>query len=185
MIKKFEFIEQIGAVNLPNDCPISVFAAVLKPDPWGRKRVVSGRGTSSNEALRKCLAEATERWCAVFDPTRGGIWGTEKEVAPAAISPESLLLISDQQYERADSWNRDKDPDHHLPKRRDPDRPLLWVEAESLTRSDKVLVPAACCFLGYPLAKDHGFTVPDSSGLAAGYDPESCTDCIHLVVWPH
>jgi ribosomal protein S12 methylthiotransferase accessory factor len=97
-------------------------------------------------------------------------------MAPAAISPESLLLISDRQYESVDSWNREKDPDHHLPNRRDPNRPIFWVEAKSRTKNEKVLIPAASCFLGYPTAMEQGFTAPDSSGLAAGSDMESCIE---------
>jgi YcaO-like protein with predicted kinase domain len=174
MISRFEFVEQIQPVRLPGSCPYSVFAAVLKPDRWGRRRVVSGRGTDPDEALRNCLAEATERWCAIFDVNQPGVWGTERDMAPGAVSPESLVLISDRQYENAEKWNSETDPDHHIPKRRDPNQPIFWVEAKSLTKNSKVLVPAAYCFLGYPLARDHGFPAPDSSGLAAGENQESC-----------
>jgi YcaO-like protein with predicted kinase domain len=174
MINRFEFVEQIQPVRLPGSCPYTVFAAVLKADRWGRKRVVSGRGTGPEEALRNCLAEAAERWCAIFDENQPGVWATERDMAQAAISPQSLLLISDRQYENAEKWNSETDGDHHLPKRRDPNQPIFWVEADSLTKNSKVLVPAAYCYLGYPLAGDQGFPVPDSSGLAAGENQESC-----------
>jgi ribosomal protein S12 methylthiotransferase accessory factor len=173
MDQKTDFIEQIYDLDPGDGCPLAIVAAVLKPDPSGRRRVVSGRGVARKEALRTCLAEAAERWCAVFDETRPGVWAVEREIASDAVSPERLLLISDRQYEKADEWNRMVEPDHHLPKRREAEQPIFWVEARPLAGNGRVMVPAAHCFLGYPLAMEHGFAVPDSSGLAAGEDAAS------------
>jgi thiazole/oxazole-forming peptide maturase SagD family component len=176
MINKFDFVEQIYNLDLQDGCPVHVAAAMLKPDFSGRKRMVSGKGTTQEEALQTCLAEATERWCAIFSENYPGVWGTATDMAPAAISPDLLLLISDRQYENADRWNCTVDSDHHLPMRRDPKLPIFWVEAHSLTKNAKVLVPAAYCFLGYPSANEQGFPVPDSSGLAAGLNDQSCIE---------
>jgi ribosomal protein S12 methylthiotransferase accessory factor len=174
-MSNFDFIETIHDVGL-GDCPISVVAAVLKPDSCGKRRIVSGKGTTREEALRSCLAEGVERWCAVFRENCPGVWGTERELAPATLSPRSLVLISNQQYATANEWNIRVSQDHQLPKRRSRDQSRLWVEAKSVTRDAGVLVPAAYCFLGYPHALEQGFPIPDSNGLAAGEDVESCID---------
>ena len=169
-----DFVEQIYDLDFADGCPFAIAAAVLKPDFSGKRRIVSGRGVTWEEALQGCLAEATERWCAVFSETQSGVWAVEREIAPSPISPKSLLLISDHQYEKADEWNRTIEPDHHLPKRGNAEQPIFWVEAHSIAANTKVMVPAAHCFLGYPLAMEHGFALPDSSGLAAGKDIGSC-----------
>ena len=176
MTNGFDFVEQIHDLGSQNSCPVHVVAAVLKPDFSGKRRVVSGRGVTREEALRTCLAEATERCCAIFRETIPGVWGTESEMAPAAISPESLLLISDQQYKTIDDWNCTVGPEHPLPRRRDAKRPIFWLEARSLTGNAKVLVPAAYCLLGYPHAAEQGFPMPDSNGLAAGENIQTCIE---------
>ncbi len=51
---------------------------------------------------------------------------------------------------------------------------IAWIEARSITNGAGVFVPAAYCLLGYPSALQERFPVPDSSGLAAGTDVETC-----------
>jgi ribosomal protein S12 methylthiotransferase accessory factor len=174
MIDKIDFIDQIYELDGEDDCPIAIAAALLKPDKRGRRRVVSGRGLTRQEAQQSCFGEAIERWCAIFDDSCPGIWATEGGVAPAAISPEALMLISDRQYAHTAPWNRGVEEDHRLPERRKTNESLFWVETRSLADNSKVMAPAACCFLGYPSPLSQGFTVPDSSGLAAGADIATC-----------
>jgi oxazoline/thiazoline synthase len=85
-----------------------------------------------------------------------------------AVDPRQLVLLSDDQYARREAWNAAVPADHHWPAPFDPEQPLDWVEALPLAGGEPVLVPAACCFLGFPAALEQGFAVPDSSGLAAG-----------------
>jgi ribosomal protein S12 methylthiotransferase accessory factor len=173
MKDKFEFIDEIFSFKLDECCPFFIAAAVLEPDFSGKRRIVSGRGFNPEEALETCRAEAAERWCAIFRTSYPRVWGTEKEMSPAALPPDSLLLISDRQYDNAETWNASVEDDHRLPGKRQADQATLWVESQSLTRNMAVLVPAAYCFLGYPGAREQGFPVPDSSGLAAGHDRAS------------
>src|SRR5262245_12537002 len=101
----FDFIETIQDIDL-GDCPICVCAAILKPDFSGRRRIVSGKGITREQALRSCRSEAAERWFAVFRKDFPGVWGTEREMYPAAVSLQPLLLISDNQYAMVEEWNR-------------------------------------------------------------------------------
>lgn len=149
-------------------CPVRIAAAILKPDRWGVKRVVSGRGLTREEAASRCRSEAIERHAAIFDEARGLLRGSPAGLGAAAIDPHSLLLISDRQYANSREWNSRVGEPHRLPPCLDQNREIAWVSARSLIDGGIRLVPAACCFLGYPQAMEEGFPIPDSNGLASG-----------------
>jgi oxazoline/thiazoline synthase len=163
-----ESIDRLYQIDVGNGCPFHIAAAILRPDPWGRRRVVSGRGFDADEAARNCMFEASERQSAVFDERRRMVRATARDLAGSAVRPQQLLLISEAQYAGRRDWNAAVTADHHLPAPFNDDAKINWVEARSLLTGDVTHVPAACCFLGYPLAQQEGFPVPDSSGLAAG-----------------
>jgi YcaO-like protein with predicted kinase domain len=157
------FIEALHTLDATNECPFHIAAAVLEPDRWGRKRVTSGRGLTKEEAQERCIAEAIERHSAVFDPDIALTRAAPAELGHEAVDPASLLLISERQYSCAEHWNRSVSVDQHLPQTLDLSKAIAWVKP-----LQGPLLPAACCFLGYPDALHDGFPVPDSSGLAAG-----------------
>src|SRR5438552_11112509 len=51
-------IERLYDVPLEGNCPFHVAAAVTKPDVAGKRRVVSGRGLTQEEARDRCMMEA-------------------------------------------------------------------------------------------------------------------------------
>jgi oxazoline/thiazoline synthase len=171
-----EFVEKIYNLTLPMDCPFFVTAAIMKPDFTGKRRFVSGRGVTPQAARQSCLAESAERWCAIYSEAMPTVWASEDELGAAGITPHSLLMISERQFNQVDKWNREVAPEHYLPTRRASSQTIGWIEAYSITRNEKVLVPMAHCILGYPLAREQGFPVPDSSGLAAGKQIETCVE---------
>lgn len=156
-------------------CPVYVSAGVLAADQRGRVRVVSGRGLNPAQAEARCLAEAAERSLAVWEEERRVTKAAFSAVAGAAVDPGQLVLLSEDQYGRRESWNAAVPADHHWPAPFDPEQSLDWVEALPLAGGEPVLVPAASCFLGFPAALEQGFAVPDSSGLAAGDSPGDAT----------
>src|SRR4051794_33700418 len=91
-------------------CPMRLVVAVLKPDKWGRKRVVSGRGATSEIARSRCISEAIERQSAVYDETREIVYAAQRDLGGKAIDPVSLLLISDRQYAQAEAGNAQLSP---------------------------------------------------------------------------
>ena len=161
-------IEAFLEPEVGGGCPIRIAAAILTPDRWGVKRVVSGRGLTREEAASRCLSEAKERQAAIFDEARDIIRGTSADLEVSAIDPQSLLLISDQQYASAHEWNSRFNAPHQLPPRLDRNRSIAWVTARSLVDGSMKRVPAASCFLGYPQAMEEGFPIPNSNGLASG-----------------
>ncbi len=150
------------------DCPIHIAAATLKPDKWGRKRVVSGKGLSEEEAISCCLFEAIERQYAIFNDSIELLHARPEDLRNEAVPLQSLLLISDDQYQKAPIWNDTVAIDHRLPLKPNNRHSIAWVKAESIFTQNTIFVPAAHCFLGYPNAIEEGFPIPDSSGLASG-----------------
>ncbi|MBL8790126.1 MAG: YcaO-like family protein [Rhizobiales bacterium] len=163
-------IERLHHIEVGNGCPFHIAAAVLKPDAWGRRRVVSGRGLSADEAARNCLFEAEERQGAVFSGDHPTLRGSARNLEDEAVNPSRLLQISAAQYLSRHDWNAAVPADHALPGPFDEQADVTWVVASSLLTGRRTLVPAACCWLGFPRALEEGFPVPDSSGLAAGPD---------------
>lgn len=160
-------VSRLFDLSVPG-CPVCVCAGVLAPDARGRVRVVSGRGLSPAQAEAGCLSEAAERILAVWYVERRVTKAAMSDMTAPAVDPRQLVLLSEDQYARREAWNAAVPADHHWPAPLDPERPLDWVEALPLAGGEPVLVPAACCFLGFPEALEQGFAVPDSSGLAAG-----------------
>lgn len=160
-------IDRIFPIETGDGCPFHIAAATLRPDRWGRRRVVSGRGLTADEAKRNCLFEAAERHAALYDDARVTVRGRAREM-DNALPVSSLLLISEQQYQQRAAWNSAVESDHHLPAPFDADTVTGWVEATPLNGGARRPAPAALCFLGYPTALPEGFPIPDSSGLASG-----------------
>lgn len=166
--EQVDVIERLYRLDLDHDCPVHVAAATLKPDQWGVKRVVSGRGLTPEDAIRRCTLEAIERHSAIYSSSIEVIRSSSLDLASSAIDPLQLLQISDDQYARRAVWNSLVDTVHHIPQRFDETRTIGWVSAQSLSSQSAKFVPVAYCSLGHPMAQDEGFPIPDSSGLAAG-----------------
>lgn len=163
-----DIIERFYRLDLDHDCPVHVAAAILKSDQWGVKRVVSGRGFNPEDAASRCMFEAVERHSAVYSSSLEVIRSSSSDLASKAVDPKQLLQISDDQYARREDWNTRVEAVHHIPKRFDETQTIGWVSAQSLSSESEKFIPVAYCSLGYPKARDEGFPIPDSSGLAAG-----------------
>jgi oxazoline/thiazoline synthase len=169
-------IDRLYNIDVGNDCPLKVVAGVLKPDAWGRRRVVSGRGVDIEAATLGCFFEAIERLSAVFSRDFSIVQASARELSGSTVDPRRLLQISDAQYKAKTQWNASVDADHWLPSPFDDVLNISWIEAKSLTSDETVLLPAAVCFLGYPDALKEGFPIPDSSGLASGQSVADATE---------
>lgn len=139
--------------------------------------MVSGRGLTREEAESRCIAEAQERYAAIFDDSAALVRATPGEFGEEEIVRRSaVLLISERQFEHADIWNRLVDADHRLPNKLPDAHPINWVSGQSLATGKAAYLPAAHCFLGYPSALAEGFPVPDSNGLASGNSHETAIE---------
>lgn len=135
----------------------------------GSGRLVAGRGLTADEARMSCTGEAAELVSCAW-------WGDEPLVrasfaslGKAAIHPESLLLASEEQYERRGSWNLRHGGYDWLPERFDEHAEEEWVEAFSPDGSGRAFVTAAQAYIGYSCTgAPRTFAVADSNGCAAG-----------------
>jgi bacteriocin biosynthesis cyclodehydratase domain-containing protein len=128
-----------------------------------------GKGRTDLQARVGAICEAIERYDGVWrgdEPTRRA---TYAELGPSAIHPEELLLFSDRQYAEREEWNAGQVASYHIvPERLDPERPIAWTEAWSLTHERARPVPAAYCWYGHPDLLESFFCAADANGSAAG-----------------
>jgi bacteriocin biosynthesis cyclodehydratase domain-containing protein len=128
-----------------------------------------GKGRTDAQARAGAVCEAIERFNGVFrgdEPRRTAAYS---EVAGTAVHPEELLLFSDDQYAGRDRWNDEQQSGFHVvPGRLDPERPIDWTPAWSLSSDRERLVPTAYCYFGHPDIAEHFFCASDANGNAAG-----------------
>lgn len=154
-------------------CPFFVAAAVLKADHVGRRRVVSGRGRTREDAVYRTIMEADERWSAIYPGHEACTFASFAELDPKeAIDPRQLLLFSNLQVEGADRWNAHIGQDHWIPPAFRQDIRIPWVKVTHLETGLMTYAPAPSCFLSFPEPFKLGFCAADSSGLAAGVSRE-------------
>lgn len=130
-----------------------------------------GKGRTEIQAKVSGICEAIERYCGVWSPDIPEILSTWNGLDRRALHPEDYLRFSDQQYAIREEWNADpRNRLQKIPTRFDPDRPVHFTPARSLTTGQEVLIPSAMIWFGHPDLKhmDHLFTMTDSNGGAAG-----------------
>jgi ribosomal protein S12 methylthiotransferase accessory factor len=115
---------------------------------------------SEEEAITKTIAEACERYaCTTYKRNRFMV-GTYKEI-PNALDPKIFTSYSKEQK---------KDDDFAL-FRFDDSTKFLWTQAQSLTKKEKVMIPANLVFHNYKVAPGENLIIlPISNGAAAGED---------------
>lgn len=127
-----------------------------------------GKGTSETEARVSCLAEAVERYSAVFQGNERRRRACYAEFGDSAVHPRRLLLFSDRQYAGREQWNRRHAGSHWIPEPFRETEPVDWTPAWSLTHQRIRYLPTAYCYLLYRLPEQHRFCRADSNGCASG-----------------
>lgn len=125
-----------------------------------------GRGPRPSDCINACIAEAIERYSSVWQGTEPMVLARANELG-AFLSPESILLFSDQQYATRPEWNRDHDARFNVPDPFDRDGRTYWSPVRSLLDGRMVFVPTALCYGGFD-ADSVVFGSADSIGCAAG-----------------
>jgi len=158
------------------DAPVLGFfqakAAQIQPLPKpGRRELLQpiwalGKGTTAQDAQLSCLGEAIERYSIVYQGDETTRRETLTEID--GISPESILLFSERQYQTRELWNRTHSELHWVPEKLDPDYPINWTEARDLLTGAKRYLPTGCCYLRYPFPEEPEYSSADSNGCAAG-----------------
>lgn len=138
-------------------------------DPVGDARrqargVAGGTGPTDLDARVRALCESLERWCGRWDLGRPTRIAAHADLADEeAVGLGELLHFSPAQYARRAEWNRGCSPREVVPEPVDPDRPIAWTRAWSLTEERVRFVPAGYAWYDHP----DGISA-DSNGCAAG-----------------
>ena len=159
------------------DCELGAYHAQCRyyyPLPRPRARMLMapgiayGRGSTRDHAVSGCTAEAIERYSSAWQGDEDVRRGTLASVG--GIDPAALLHFSTAQYRDRLGVEQRYGADHSgwVPYPFDPAAETDWVKAESLTSSEAVWIPAAFCYMGYPVDGEHRFCVGNTNGVAAG-----------------
>jgi oxazoline/thiazoline synthase len=129
-----------------------------------------GKGRTDLQARVSALAEAIERYSAVWQGDEPVRTATYAELGPdQALPANELMLFSDRQYEQRLAFNADPVNRLHLVPFRLPDtRPIDWAPCWSLIRDEVRYVPAAYAWFGHPDLERDFYCFADSNGNAAG-----------------
>jgi ribosomal protein S12 methylthiotransferase accessory factor len=162
--------EETGVIKLLHEAPIApdgpkIFGCGSMCNDYSRlghpsETAISG-STSLNrdQAIAGAIGEAVERYSAAFVPYEQLVIGSYSSVADNAVSPRSLTLYGDDQYERADFGYKPFDDEH----------PIGWVTGYSLTRGRPLLVPAFAVYQPYRSRIGESPVVQQiTTGLACG-----------------
>jgi len=125
-----------------------------------------GKGRDAAQAEASALCEAIERLSAQWRGDAVERVAALSELGADAIAPNAIQLFSAAQIEARAAWNaRLSDPRRHVPAPLDPDAPVPWVRAWSLTAGQWRWLPRDHAFANAPEPRQGRF---DPNGCAAG-----------------
>ena len=164
----------VSALEPVSEHPLNVFraryvrpiaASTEKRAVENRRLVAAGKGTTSKAAEAGALAEALERYSSTWDGSEALTIASAKGLGDSCILPNDCMLFSDNQLKKGGTGEGLK---QLVPRQLDPDAPIGWLKAWSLSRSEWRFVAAGWALMGYG---GHGrdYSVGDSNGNAAGW----------------
>lgn len=128
------------------------------------RAMTAGKGTTAEQARVGALSEALERYSGMVNGEEQRIRGSLRGLGDAAIHPNTCMLFSEAQFDRADQINAQHSWFNSVPARFDVDAIMDWTPLWSLTHQREVLLPTDYCYYGGP---GEGLSA-DSNGCAAG-----------------
>jgi ribosomal protein S12 methylthiotransferase accessory factor len=125
-----------------------------------------GKGLSAYQAETCCIAEALERYSAVYQGTE---WKVKKRLDEAdVVAPNDILLFSDAQFQCRDEWNSSHSEQQWIPEPIDSTANILFTRAKSAVSGEIKLVPAGLCYMHFTFSDEPRFCSPDTNGCGAG-----------------
>ena len=127
-----------------------------------------GKGASAVQSLASGLCEAIERYSGLYtgdEVTHRASYNEMK--AQDALHPNDYMGFSEWQLRNRNYVTGPVSKSLLVPGPFDPDAPIDWTPAWSLTREESRWVPTALCYFGHPDFRG-GWSLPCSNGCAAG-----------------
>ena len=133
----------------------------------------AGKGMTSEQARAGALAEALERYSAIFHGDEPRKRASFRKLGAAAIHPNACMLFSDRQYKSRDQMPKSADDYHRrIPRRLDEDATIDWSPIFSLTTGCWRYVPTLYTFFASKVGSSPHRGVPyfyaNSNGNASG-----------------
>jgi len=125
-----------------------------------------GRGRTTSEAVDACIAEAIERYSAVWQGTEPMVLAKFNSGGDF-LNPGALTGFSNQQYEVRHDWNAATDSRFHIPAPFDATRATYWSPVRSLRNGRLHFAPTTLVYGGFT-GDSNSFGWADSIGCAAG-----------------
>jgi ribosomal protein S12 methylthiotransferase accessory factor len=128
-----------------------------------------GKGRTAAQARTGALCEAVERQSAAFQGDEPRLRARWDEFNGDAIHPDELQNFSEAQFRTREETNaRVRDPRRAIPLPFDPQVPIDWTPAWSLTHERHRYLPTTYCYLSVPVLPEERFCGFNPNGHAAG-----------------
>lgn len=124
-----------------------------------------GKGTTAEEARTGALCEAVERWSGSFQGDESRRRASLRDLGPAAVHPNDVMLFDQRQYAGRDDWNPRHGSFQYVCEPFDDRAELDWTPVWSLTGQRHRLLPTGMLYYGGP---GPASVRADSNGNAAG-----------------
>jgi ribosomal protein S12 methylthiotransferase accessory factor len=134
----------------------------------GNPGSAAGKGMSPAQARASCIAEALERYALAWQGDEPHRRARLADLGDDALDPRRLLLFSEAQYAAREAWNAAHDAFNRVRERFEPERPIDWSPAWSVTHDALRWLPTRYCYMRYEDGTDHAFCAADTNGCAAG-----------------
>lgn len=126
-----------------------------------------GKGTSELAAKVGGICESIERTSGVFRPSDETLRTSFLDLGDRAIHPDEILLYSDAQMQRRETWNQECHPFAWVAEPFPEDQELAYSSLWSLTEKREKFLPTALCYYGGPDLSLWDVAA-NSNGCAAG-----------------
>lgn len=132
----------------------------------------SGKGTTDIQAKVSGLCEAVERYSGVFRGDEHRITTSLHALGDTGIHPNDILLLSEQQYQDRDIWNKRQHRFSLVCEPFDADARYEWSPVWSLSEKRTKWLPTGHLYYSYPPVSDKFLFMPDSNGASTGSSRE-------------
>lgn len=127
-----------------------------------------GKGITEAQARTGALIEALERYSGKFQGNEPRIRASFRSLGAEAIHPNAVMLYSERQYARRDTWNALGSPFMFVPAPFDESAEIEWTPVWSFGQAGFRYLPTALLYYGYPALPGSASCWADSNGSAAG-----------------
>lgn len=146
---------------LPKQATLAALRSTLRSSSMGK-------GMTEMQAKVGALCEALERYSFLYQGDSSTHWSRLSDLGEQAIDPRSVLLFSEDQYDRCEETNKSADRFNIVPERFDPAERIEWTPIRSLVSDSQKYLATAQCWFRYGYGEGKHFANACSNGCASG-----------------